>query len=530
MQIVEKSAQGLCRVYGVTFPATMIASRTDAKIAELAPQLNIKGFRKGKVPIVHVKRMYGKSILSDVLNELVQEGVESSITNQGVRAASKPDVKNLGNLAEVMDGKADLSFDVELDIMPDFTPVDIQSLSITRPVAEATEAEIEEALAEIAKQAKSFEAKKGKATHGDAVVCNFVGKLNGVEFDGGKAEGATVILGSNSYIPGFEDQLIGVKAEDEKVLNVTFPTDYGVATLAGKAVTFDVTVTEVKKPVDSKIDDALAQSIGLSDLATLKEAVKKNIHDQFAQLSRQKAKRSLLDALDNTHSFDLPPKMLAAEFEAIWAQVAEDKAAGNEDPEDAGKSEDELKAEYTRIAERRVRLGLVLAEVGRINGVEVKDEEVARAVQAEAARFPGQERQVYEFFQKNPNAVASLRAPLYEEKVVDFVLQMAKVNDVKVSRAELESEDETPLVNQVKATQKASHKAPAKVKKIAPHVETAHKRGKNDTSASKPKDVSKPTENKPAVSKPAVKKPALSKPAVSKPAVNKTEPAKKKAN
>ena len=469
MQIVEKSAQGLSRVYGVTFPATMIASRTDAKIAELAPQLNIKGFRKGKVPIVHVKRMYGKSILGDLLNELVQEGIEGTVANQGIRAASQPDIKNLGNLADVMDGKADLSFDVELDVMPDFTPADIQSLSVTRPVAEATEAEIDEALAEIAKQSQSFEVKKGKAANGDAVVCNFVGKLNGVEFEGGKADGSTVVLGSNTYIPGFEEQLLGVKAGDEKVLNVTFPAEYGVPTLAGQAATFDVTVTEVKKPVEAKVDDELAKSIGLSDLATLKEAVKKNIEDQFAQLSRQKAKRSLLDALDNTHSFELPPKMLAAEFEAIWAQVAQDKAAGNEDPEDAGKSEDELKAEYAKIAERRVRLGLVLAEVGRVNGVEVKDEELARAVQAEASRFPGQERQVYEFFQKNPNAVASLRAPLYEEKVVDFVLQMAKVTDVKVTRAELESEDEVTAA----APAKPAKKAPAKAKKEAAPVEAA---------------------------------------------------------
>lgn len=490
MQIVEKSAEGLSRVYGVTFAASLIATRTDAKIAELAPQLNIKGFRKGKVPVVHVKRMYGKSILGDLLNELVQEGIEGTVASNGIRAASQPDVTNLGNLADVMDGKADLTFDVELDIMPDFTPADLQSLSVTRPVAEATEAEIDEALAEIAKQSQSFHVKKGKAANGDAVVCNFVGKIDGVEFDGGKADGSTVVLGSNTYIPGFEEQLVGVKAGDEKVLNVTFPAEYGVATLAGKAATFDVTVVEVKKPVETKIDDDLAKNIGLSDLATLKDAIKKNIEDQLAQLSRQKAKRSLLDALDATHSFDLPPKMLAAEFEAIWAQVTQDKAAGNEDPEDAGKSEDELKAEYTKIAERRVRLGLVLAELGRVNGVEVKDEEVARAIQAEASRYPGQERQVYEFFQKNPNAVASLRAPLYEEKVVDFVLQMAKVTDVTVTRAELESEDKVAPAAEAKPAKKAPAKAKAK-KEAAPAEEAPAEAAAEEKPAPKKKAPAK---------------------------------------
>ena len=461
MQIVEKSAEGLARAYTVTIAATAIAARTEAKIAELASQLSIKGFRKGKVPIVHVKRMYGKSIMGDLLNELVQEGIDGASTHNGARAASQPDIKNIDNLPAVMDGKADLVFDVELDIMPDFTPVDMTTLNVTRPVAKATDGEIDEALVEISKQAQSYETKKGKAANGDQVVCDFVGKLGDEEFEGGKAEGATVVLGSNSYIPGFEEQLVGVKAGDTRVLNVTFPDEYGVPKLAGQAATFDVTVSDVKGAVETKIDDELAKNIGLSDLATLKDAVKKNIEVQFDQMSRQKAKRSLLDALDESHSFDLPPKMMAAEFEAIWAQVQQDKEAGNEDPEDAGKSEDDLKAEYTKIAERRVRLGLVLAEVGRINGVEVKDEEVGRAIQQEATRFPGQEKQVYDFFQKNPNAVASLRAPLYEEKVVDFMLQMANVTDVVVTRAELESEDEEgPVVVEAKPVKKA----PAKVK------------------------------------------------------------------
>lgn len=506
MQIVEKSAEGLARVYTVTIASADIATRTDAKIVELAPQLNIKGFRKGKVPVVHVKRMYGKSIMGDLVNDLVQEGINAASSHNGTRAASQADIKNIENLASVMDGKADLVFDVELDIMPDFTPVDMTTLNVTRPVAVASDEEIDGVLGDIAKQSTSFEPKEGEAVDGDQVVCDFVGKLGEVEFEGGKADGATVVLGSNSYIPGFEEQLVGVKAGETRVLNVTFPAEYGVPALAGQAATFDVTVSEVKTPKDTPIDDELAKNIGLSDLATLKEAIKKNLEDQMGQLSRQKAKRSLLDALDGTHSFELPPKMLAAEFEAIWAQVQQDKEAGNEDPEDAGKSEEDLKAEYNKIAERRVRLGLVLAEVGRINGVEVKDDEVARALQQEAARFPGQEKQVYDFFQKNPNAVASLRAPLYEEKVVDFMLQMANVTDVTVSREELEKEDdEAPALE-------AS--APAAEVEAKPAKKAKAKKAEAASTTESPTDAAETTEaveeEKPAPKKkaPAKKKPA----------------------
>jgi trigger factor len=463
MQITEKAADGLSRTYGVVIAKADIAARLDAKLAEIAPQVSIKGFRKGKVPVAHVRRMYGKSILGDLVNELVQEGVDKAVNDNGVRPASQPEVKGFDGVGEVMDGKADLSFEVELDIMPTFEPVDIKTLTLNRPVSSATDAEVDEALAEIAKQAQSFETKKGAAKDGDQVVCDFTGKIDGVEFQGGKAEGATVVIGSGAYIPGFEEQLKGVKAGEERVLNVTFPAEYQVGDLAGKAATFETKVSEVKGPVETKIDDELAKNVGLSDLAALREVIAKNIEGELAKLSRQKAKRALLDALDVAHAFDLPQKMLNAEFEAIWNQVQADKAQGNVDPEDADKSEDELKAEYRRIAERRVRLGLVLAEVGRVNGVEVKDEEVGRAIQAEAGRFPGQEKQVFEFFQKNPQAVASIRAPLYEEKVVDFVLQMAQVTDVPVSRAELEAEDDAAPV----AAEKAPAKKPAKAKKAA---------------------------------------------------------------
>ncbi|MCU0882499.1 MAG: trigger factor, partial [Hyphomonadaceae bacterium] len=272
MQIIEKSAEGLARVYGVTVTTADLTERLDTKVRELAPQVSIKGFRPGKVPVAHVRRMYGKSIMGDMLNELVQSGVDKAVNDNKVRPASQPDVKLQADMAAVIDLKADLVFDVELDILPEFETMDIKTITLTRPVAEVPDADLDTALAEIAKQSQSFEAKDGKAETGDAVVCNFIGKIDGEAFEGGTANDATVVLGSGNYIPGFEDQLVGVVKGEERVLNVSFPETYGVATLAGKAATFDVTVTEVQKAVETAIDDELAKKIGLSDLEALKDA------------------------------------------------------------------------------------------------------------------------------------------------------------------------------------------------------------------------------------------------------------------
>ena len=499
MQIVEKTAEGLSRTYAVTVTAADLNSRLDMKLAEIAPQVNLKGFRKGKVPVSHVRRIHGKSIMGEMLNELVQEGIDKAVNDNKVRPASQPDVKNLENLGAVMEGKADLAFDVEVDILPEIELADIKALKLERPVAEVPEEDIQKSLEEIAKQSQSFETKKGAAKDGDAVVCNFVGKIDGEAFEGGTAEGATVVLGSGSYIPGFEDQLKGVKAGDEKVLNVTFPAEYNVSTLAGKDATFDVTVTEVQAPVETKIDDSLAEKVGLSDLEALKDAVKSNLSRELEGLSRQKVKRALLDALDEQHSFDLPPKMVDAEFDGIWVQVEKDKGTENEDPEDAGKSDDDLKAEYRKIAERRVRLGLVLAEIGRANGVEVTDEEVGRALQQEAMRYPGQEQAIFDFYQKNPQMIAQLRAPLYEEKVVDFILDIAEVTDVTVTREALEAQDEDGA--KPEAAKKPQNKAPAKK---APARKSAAKK----TSAKAEADEAAPAKKPAAKKKPSAKKPS----------------------
>lgn len=486
MKITTKSQEGLSHVYNVTIATAELAQSLEAKITEIAPTLHIKGFRKGKVPHAHVKKMYGKGIMAELLNELVQKGVDKAVADNNVRPASNPEVSQVENVDAIMDLKADLVFDVMLDVLPEFTPIAIEGLEITRPIAEASEEEITKALEEIASQSKSYETKKGKAKDGDAVICDFLGKIDGVPFDGGKAEGAQVVLGSNSFIPGFEAALVGVKAGDETVINVTFPEDYGVPALAGKAATFDINVKEVQEAKETKIDEELAKRFGLSDLDALKQAVATDIERQFGSLSRAKAKRSLLDQLDAAHSFELPPKMVEAEFATIWQQVEADRAQGNSDPDDEGKSDEELKTEYKSIAERRVRLGLVLAEIGRIGEVNISDQELGQALANEASRYPGQERQVYDFFRNNPQMLAQLRAPLYEEKVVDFILGKAKVNDVKVSREELESDDDSeaseakpakkPAAKAKKAKEEPKSDDATEPKKAAPKAKKAAKK------------------------------------------------------
>ncbi len=447
MQIVEKSGEGLSRVYGVTVPADELAKRLDARIAEIAPQMNLKGFRKGKVPPAHVKRVHGKALMQEVVEQALNETTQKVLTDNNLRPASQPDLKPESDMEKVLAGGADLAYELSLELMPEFEPIDIASLKLTRPVYNPTDKEVDEALADLAKQAGTFAPRTGKsvkAKSGDQVLIDFVGSVDGVEFPGGKGEGFELTLGSGQFIPGFEDQLIGAKPGDDVTVKVTFPSPYQSAELAGKDAEFAVKVHEVRMPVEAEADDELAKRLGLSDLATLRETLTKNLQQGYDNQSRFKLKRALLDELDKGHTFDLPPRMVDAEFAGIWQQVEQDKAAGNLPPEDAGKSDDELKAEYRKIAERRVRLGLVLAEIGRRNDVQVTDQELLQAMQREAMQYGQQAQQVFDFFRNNPQAQAQLRAPLYEDKVVELVFAKATVKDKKVSKKEIEAEDDLP--------------------------------------------------------------------------------------
>jgi trigger factor len=447
MQIVEKSGEGLSRVYGVTVPAGELAKRLDARIAEIAPQMNIKGFRKGKVPPAHVRRVHGKALMAEVIEQALNETTQKVLDDNNLRPASQPDLKPESDMDKVMAGGVDLSYELSLELMPDFDPIDITGIKLTRPVYSPSEKEVDEALADLAKQARTFAPRTGKslkAKDGDQVLIDFVGSVDGVEFPGGKGEGFELTLGSGQFIPGFEGQLVGAKPGDDVTVKVTFPTPYQSEELAGKDAEFAVKVHEVRAPVDAEPDDELAKRLGLSDLATLKETLSKNLQQGYDNQSRFKLKRALLDELDKGHAFDLPPKMVDAEFAGIWQQVEQDKAAGGLPPEDAGKTEDQLKDEYRRIAERRVRLGLVLAEIGRRDNVQVTDQELMQAMQREAMQYGQQAQQVFEFFRSNPNAQAQLRAPLYEDKVVELIFAKATIKDKKVSKKEIEAEDDLP--------------------------------------------------------------------------------------
>jgi len=332
-------------------------------------------------------------------------------------------------------------------VMPDFEPVDPATLSLKRPVYEPTAKEVDEALTDLAKQNRTYETKTGKtvkAKDGDMVVIDFLGKVDGVAFEGGAAEGAELVLGSGQFIPGFEEQLVGAKPDSDVVVKVTFPENYQAENLKGKAAEFEVKVKEVKAPVDTPADDAFAEKLGIENLEKLRELLKGNLEQQYAGASRFKLKRALLDQLDTKHDFPLPPKMVEAEFASIWQQVQQDKEQGGLPPEDADKTEDQLQSEYRKIAERRVRLGLVLAEIGRANNVQVSDQELAEAMRKEAMKYGAQAQQVFDLFRQNANAQAQLRAPIFEDKVVDLIVEKAKVKDQKVTKDDLLKDDELP--------------------------------------------------------------------------------------
>lgn len=447
MQIVEKSGEGLSRVYGVTVPAEELTQRLEARIVEITPQLNIKGFRPGKVPAAHVRRLHGKALMAEVVEQAINETTQKVLTDNNIRPAGEPDLKPEGDIAQVMEGKADLTYELAVEIMPEFEPVDPSTLTLSRPVYEPTDAEVDEAVAELASQNKSYEDRTGKsvkAKDGDQVVIDFVGRIDGEAFEGGTAQDAELVLGSGQFIPGFEDQLVGAKPGETVTVKVSFPENYQAANLAGKAAEFETTVKAVKAPVETAADDAFAERLGVESLEKLKELLKTNLESQYAGASRFKLKRALLDILDEKHDFPLPPKMVDAEFNAIWQQVQQDKERGGLPPEDAEKSDEQLQTEYRKIAERRVRLGLVLAEIGRANNVQVTDQELAEAMRAEAMRYGPQAQQIFDFFRQNAGAQAQLRAPIFEDKVVDLIVSKATVSDEKVTKEDLLKEDDMP--------------------------------------------------------------------------------------
>mgnify|MGYP003634050258 FL=1 len=444
MEVTQTKAEGLSRTFAVKVPASELQAKLDERIEEIRPQMKLKGFRPGKVPASHVRKLYGQDLMGELINKLVTETNQKALEDNELRPAGQPDVQIDGDMEAVVKGQADLSYNMNVDVMPEFEPADVTKLTITRPVADVAQEQIDEALGRIAEQNTQYEprAKTAKAKEGDAVVMDFVGKIDGEAFEGGSAEQQTLVIGSGQFIPGFEDQLVGVKAGDEKDVIVTFPEEYGAADLAGKEAVFEVKVHEVRAPKTAELDDEFAKGLGLESLEQLTGLVKDQLKAEHDGASRAKAKRNLLDQLDEAHSFDLPPNMVEQEFNQIWQQLQAEMDAGRTADEDKDKSEDELKEEYRKIAERRVRLGLVLAEIGRVADVRISEQEVNQALIREARQYPGQETQVVEFFRNNPGAMAQLRAPIYEDKVVDHILEVAEITEETVSREELFKEED----------------------------------------------------------------------------------------
>jgi trigger factor len=445
MQVTETAATGLKREYRVVVPATDLEARVNQRLDDLKGKVQLRGFRPGKVPVEHLKRLYGKTAMAEVIDAAVREANGKIVADGGFKLATEPKVVLPSDEAAVeglIEGKSDLAYTVELEILPPITLTDFKTLKLERLVAEATNAEIDEAVQKIAEQNRPFVAKTEAAEKGDRVTISFQGTMEGKPFDGGAGGNVPILLGSGQFIPGFEDHLLGLKVGEERSFDVKFPENYPTANLAGKDATFAVAAKTVETPGAVKIDDDFAKTLRIESLSKLRDAVRERIEREHAAASRQKLKRALFDELDERHKFDPPPSLVEQEFNNVWSTVENDLKQQGRTFENENTTEEKARADYRAIAERRVRLGLVIAEIGEKNNIKVADDQVTAAVMEQARQLPGREQQVWDYYRKNPGALAALRAPLFEDKVVNFLVELATVTDKPVSREELFKEDE----------------------------------------------------------------------------------------
>jgi trigger factor len=462
MQIVETTNEGLKRAYTVTIPAAAISSKVEGEIKKIAPQVKMPGFRAGKVPVNLVKKLHGPAIHQEALNTSIREAMDKLVADNALRPAMNPDVQ----LGEGYEEGKDAELTVSLEILPKIEAPALDGLKLDKLTVPVSDEAVTEAIERIATQQQRFETKDGEAAEGDQVIIDFNGKLDGVEFDGGKAEKAPLVIGADRFIPGFEEQLKGIKAGDERVITVTFPEDYPAENLAGKETTFDIVAHEVKAPAESKLDDDFAKELGLESFEQLTGLLRGQLEQETAGLTRTAMKRSLLDQLAAGHDFDVPPTMVEAEFAQIWQQLVQE-AQGEEDPAAALEEIEAEKDDYRKIAERRVRLGLLLSEIGQANGVEVTAQEMQMLVGQAAQQYRPEDRQrFFEYVQQDPMMAAQLRAPLYEDKVVDFLIEKAEVTEREVTREELQAAIEADT-DEAAAEKKPAKKAPAKKAKKA---------------------------------------------------------------
>jgi trigger factor len=450
MQVKETVADGLKHEFQINVPASDLDAKADAKLVDLKGKVRLNGFRPGKVPVSHLKKVYGRSVMAETVEQTIRDTNSQIFTERGFRLATEPKVTMPTEekaVDDILTGKSDLNYTVSIEVVPAIQLADFKSFSVEKPVADVTDTDVNDAIKRIADQNRSFTAKAegAKAETGDRVTISFKGTINnGMPFDGGTGENIQVTIGSNSFIPGFEEQLIGIAANETRSLKVTFPKNYASDTLAGQDAEFETTASLIEAPVDAVIDDEFAKTLGLESLDKLKEVARERLSAEFAGATRQKVKRLLLDRLDEAHRFEAPPSLVEEEFKLMWDSIKAEMESNGKTFADEDTTEEAAREEYRKIADRRVRLGLVLSEIGEKNKITVTDDEVSRAVIERARQMPGREKEVWDYYRNNANALAQLRAPIYEDKVVDFILELANVTEKKVTREELyKDEDET---------------------------------------------------------------------------------------
>ena len=447
MQVTETLSQGLKHEFQISVPAADLDAKADAKLVDLKDKVRLNGFRPGKVPVTHLKKIYGRSVMAETIDQTIRDTNTQLFTERGFRLAAEPKITmptEQKEVEELLAGKSDLTYTVAIEVVPPIQLADFKSFAVEKLVAEVTDADVDEAVNRIAEQNRSYVAKGegAKAESGDRVTVNFKGTIDGTPFDGGTGENIEVVIGSNTFIPGFEDQLIGIAAGETRTVKATFPKNYASTALAGKDAEFETTATVVEAPQPVEVNEEFAKTLGVESLDKLKEALRGRLTAEFAVATRQRVKRALLDRLDETHKFEAPQTLVDEEFNLMWNSIKAEMELGGKTFADENTTEDKAKEEYRGIADRRVRLGLVLSEIGEKNKITVTDDEVGRAVIERARSMPGREKEVWDYYRNNANALAQLRAPIFEDKVVDFILELANVTEKKVTREELYKDDE----------------------------------------------------------------------------------------
>jgi trigger factor len=447
MEVTETLSDGLKREFQIQVPAADLEARLSQRLGELKDRVQLRGFRPGKVPVTHLKKIYGKAVMAETIEAVIRELNGKIVSERGLKLATEPKVTIPNEetaVEKLIGGQVDLAYTLALELLPKIDLADFKGIALERPVAEVTPEEVDEAIARLAQQNKPFIVKPegAKVETGDRVVIDFTGRIDGKVFEGGTGGDVGVNIGSRTFLPGFEDQLVGMAAGEKRLLKITFPPAYANAELAGKEAEFDVTAKSIEAPGTVTIDDDFAKSLGLDSLDKLKEAVKARLQQEHTATSRQRVKRQLLDKLDEMHKFALPPTLADDEFKNVWSAVEGDLKVQGRTFADEGTTEEKAREEYRAIADRRVRLGLVLAEIGEKNHITVTDEEISRVIVDRARQAPGHEQQVFEYYRKTPQAVAALRAPIFEDKVINFLIELATLTEKQVSREELFRDDE----------------------------------------------------------------------------------------